>query len=189
MLAVAIPRSLILAQNLPGEDINAHGGEVALRLLRLLFELDDVVVLIDVHDAKGRSDLPRNGTDCDGDVRAGFDMSGEHLVIIHLVDMVAGQDQNVLGIILLDEVDILVDGIGGAAVPFAALGSHIGRKHKYAAVAQVEVPRLAGTDIAIKLERLILRENTYSVNLRIGAVRQREIDDAILAAERNCRLL
>ena len=57
----------------------------------------------------------------------------QHAVVIHLVDVIARQDQHVFGIKLLDEADVLVDGVGRAAVPLAALGGHVGRQHIHAA--------------------------------------------------------
>ncbi len=47
-------------------------------------------------------------------VRARLDVRLKHLGIIHLVDVVAGQDENVVGLLPLDGVDVLVDGVGRA---------------------------------------------------------------------------
>ena len=54
MIAVRILRirNQILPQCLVREDIDAHRGKVALRMSRLLFELDDHVILVAVHDAE-----------------------------------------------------------------------------------------------------------------------------------------
>ena len=44
-------------------------------------------------------------------------MEGYHRAIVHLVDMIAGQDQHIFGIMYTDDIQILVHRIGGAFVP------------------------------------------------------------------------
>ena len=39
-------------------------------------------------------------------------MSLQHLFIVHLVDVVTGQDQNVFRIFLIKEIEVLIYGIG-----------------------------------------------------------------------------
>ena len=63
-----------------------------------------------------------------------------------------------------------------------------GRENVNAAVGDVEVPGLAGTDVAVELERPILGQDTDGVDPGIGAVGQRKVDDAILSAEGNAGL-
>ncbi len=41
----------------------------------------------------------------------------EHEAVVHLVDVIAGEDEDVLGLLGADGVDVLVDGVGGALVP------------------------------------------------------------------------
>ena len=72
------------------------------------------------------------GTSQDGDgaVGAVLLVEAQHLGVVHLVDVVAGEDQHVVRVVPLDEVDVLVDGVGGAACTSRApLAGLIGRQH------------------------------------------------------------
>ena len=53
----------------------------------------------------------------------------------------------------------------------------------HAAVRAVEIPRLAGADVAVELQRAVLGQDAHGVNAGIGAVGQGKVDDAILAAK------
>ena len=53
----------------------------------------------------------------DGQVGVGFLVALDQLGVVHLVDVVAGEDHHVLGPLFLDRVDVLVDGVGGALIP------------------------------------------------------------------------
>jgi hypothetical protein len=62
----------------------------------------------------------------------------------------------------------------------------------YAAVQAVQVPWLSVADVLVEQQRLVLRQDTDCVDAGINAVGEREINDAVLAAERNgglCQLL
>ena len=44
-------------------------------------------------------------------------MGRNHCAVIHLVDVIASQNQNIFGIMGADQIHVLVDRIGGAGVP------------------------------------------------------------------------
>jgi len=88
------------------EDIDAHRCEVALGLLGLLLPLGDPVVLVEGEDAHpgrlGERDPPYG----DRDVRAVAAMGGHERRVVHLVDVVAGEDEDDVGRVVLDDVDV-----------------------------------------------------------------------------------
>ena len=49
-----------------------------------------------------------------------IDVIVDKLRVVHFVDMIAGKDDDIFGAFFLDRVDILVDGVGRALVPFVA---------------------------------------------------------------------
>ena len=100
--------------------------------------------------------------------------------------MIAGEDDHILGLIAVDEVDVLIDGVGGALVPVRAGGRLVGGQHMDAAVQTVQVPGLAVADVLIEHQRLVLGQDAHRVDPRIDAVGQRKIDDTIFSAEGNC---
>ncbi|MNI60049.1 hypothetical protein D3C73_1152370 [compost metagenome] len=75
-----------------------------------------------------------------------------------------------LGIELVDEFQIAVNGISGSPVPAAAVFLLMRRQDVDAPVLAVQIPIAADADIGTQYERFILSQNTYSVDSRIGAV-------------------
>ena len=115
-------------------------------------------------------------------------MRFEHCRIVHLIDVVAGENEHVLGIVLLHEREVLIDRIRRSLKPRRLLLRLIRRQNMYAAERAVKIPRLTVSDILVEFERLVLREHAHRIDPRIDAVAQRKIDDTILSAERDCGL-
>ena len=176
------------AQHRPGENVNAHGGEIALRLLRLFGKARDAHVLIDGHDAEAAGLLPRHGLDRNGEIRAHELVEVEHQVIVHLVEMVAGEDDDILGVVAVEKVDVVVNRVGGAFIPFAAGLRGIRRENVHAAPGRVQIPRRARAEIPVEQRRLILDQHADGVNAGVDAVGKGKIDHAVFPAERNGRL-
>ena len=114
-------------------------------------------------------------------------MRFEHCRIVHLVNMVAGKDKHVFGIIHFHEMHILINCICRAFIPRRTGLCLIRRKNMYAAVRSVEIPRLSVSNVFVEDKRLILRQNADGIDARVDAVRQREIDDTIFCPERHRR--
>ena len=107
----------------------------------------------------------------------------EHAAVVHLVDVVAGEDEDVLGLLGADGVDVLVDGVGGALVPGLGDALH-GRKNLDELaefVGDDRAPALA--DVAIERERLVLGEDVDVAQIGVDAVGEGDVDDAVLAGE------
>src|SRR5262249_15235595 len=81
------------------------------------------------------------------------------------------------------DVDVLRDGVGGAAVPEGLVHALLRGQQvdELVGFAAQEVP--AALQVAQQRVRLVLREHADAAYARIDAVRQREVDDAELAAE------
>ena len=181
---VALVLDEVGAQLFPRENINAHRSKVALRLCGLFFKFRDRVRPVHIHDAEARCIFPRYLHHGDGAIRPCLFVLVEHLGIVHLVNMVAREDKHILGVVHIDKADVLEDGVGRALVPRSAVRALIRRQDMYAAVCAVKIPWLAGADVAVELQRAVLRQYAHGVNARVGAVRERKINDAELAAER-----
>ena len=111
----------------------------------------------------------------------------QHQPVVHLVDVVAGQDEDVLGLLAANGVDVLIDGVGGAQVPVLADALH-GRQNldELAQVAGHDVPALA--DVAVQRQGLVLGEDVDVAQVGVDAVGERDVDDAVIAAEGDRRL-
>ena len=155
---------------------------------RLLLEVDDAVRLIRDHDAEAAGFFHGNGHDGDSDICfVGF-VIVQHDLIVHLVDMVAGKNEDIVRIVSINEFNVLEDGVCGTAVPVASLRALIGSQQSYTADIAVQIPRNTDTDMRVQAQRLVLCKNTDRVDTGIDAVAQRKVNNAVLSAERNCRL-
>ena len=115
-------------------------------------------------------------------------MELQKVCIVLLADLVARKNDDILGLIAFDKGNVLINGVGRALIPVAAIGLLIRRQHMYTAVQTVKVPRLAVADILVQLQRLILGADAHGINVGIHTVRNGKIDDSILSTKRNCRL-
>ena len=66
------------------------------RVLGLFEERKDAVLGVDVHDAEARGLLERGLEAADRHVRARVDVLLQHLLVVHLVDVVAGEQHHEL---------------------------------------------------------------------------------------------
>ena len=174
-------------QHVLSKEVDAHGDQVGAGLLRLLFKGNDAVVVVEDYSAEAMCLLHWHAADRNRDVRAGGAVDVDQLIVGHLVDVVARQDQHKLGARLLNVVEVLVDGVGGALVPVGGLIADVGLKQRDAAAPAIEVPRAADADVVVQRAGSVLGEDADVSDLRVGAVAQGEVDDAVAAAERDGR--
>src|SRR5271163_4247034 len=171
------------------EKVHAHRGvhfvgmnARALGFGGLFLEADDAPVLVGFEHAETSCRfLRRDFEGSDGDVRAGFDVLFEHLLIIHFVDVVAGEDEDEVGLLGADGIDVLIDGIGGALIPVLR-DAHLWRENfDEIAVAHQRGPALA--HVAIEAESFVLGEDEDAAQIAIQAIRKRDVNDPVDAAE------
>ena len=116
-------------------------------------------------------------------------MEVKHLIIVHLVDVVAGENQKVFRVVGVDEIDILRNCICCSTVNIEACVSLLtGCKNENTTVLGVKSPQTALRNIAVEQYGLILCQNTNYVNTAVCTVAEREIDDAVFATVGDSRL-
>ena len=103
----------------------------------------------------------------------------DQVEVVHLVDVIAGQDHDVLGPLLLQRVDVLIDGVGRALIPM--LVDPLLRRHHVDEFAQLaaQITPPAEIDVPVQAHRLVLRQHQHLADAAVEAVREREIDDPI----------
>ncbi len=109
-------------------------------------------------------------------------------VVVHLIDVIAGQDHDILGPLLFQGIDILIDGVGRALIPM--LVDALLRRDdidEFAQFAAKEMPP-ADIDMPIEAHGFVLRQHQHLPQPAVEAVRQRKVDDAISSPERHSRL-
>src|SRR5690606_32229904 len=117
-------------------------------------------------------------------------MGREDVAEVHLIDLIAREDQDLGSAGLAKASEILADGVGGAFVP-GALDAVLGRLLRgedldEASRETVEVVALR--DVAMERRRVELRKDVDPDQTRVDAVRDRDVDEPELSAERNRRL-
>ena len=110
-------------------------------------------------------------------------MEAQEVRVILFADLVAGQDDDILGVIAVNEGQVLIDGVGRALVPVRAGSLLVRRQNVNTAVQAVKVPGLAVADVLVQDEGLILGQDAHRVNVRIDTVGQREVDDTFRQTE------
>ena len=147
------------------KNVDAHRTEATPRLARelgaglgLFFKADDAVVDV---DTKNPEAARLGGGDLDGADRqrgTGGDMLLQHATVIHAIDVVARQDQDMLGARILKQVEVLVDRIRGAHVPLLVAGVVRRRDaDELLEPTRQEVP--AETDVLLQAARLVLGQH------------------------------
>ena len=192
-----LPRRVLeqqLVHHVGVEDVDPHRGQRHVgvvghrrRVLGLLQEAGHAVLAIDPHHAELASPAPRHRQAGDRQIGAVGPVLVDHPGVIHLVDVVAGQDQRIPRRGLLDRVDVLVDRVGRPLVPH--LGDPLLRRDHLDVLAQLAAEELpALVDVPVQARRLVLRQHQHLAQVGVDAVRQREVDDPVQPAERDRRL-
>ena len=94
----------------------------------------------------------------------------QHYLVVHLVDVVAGQNQHILWIVRFHVFQILVDRVRRTGVPIASFAPLIRRKYRHTTYVAVQIPRNTDSNMCIQPQRLILGQNAYRVHSRIDTV-------------------
>ena len=152
-----------------------------------LLEADDALLLVHLDDAEavgvGDGHLDRR----EGHGGAPVLVGAQHLAVVHLVDVVARQDDDVARALPLDGVQVLVDRVGGAQIPVFA-DPLLGRKELDELVELLRHDVPAHPDVTVQRERLVLGRDEDPPQPRVDAIAEREVDDPIGPAEVDRRL-
>jgi hypothetical protein len=76
-------------------------------------------------------------------------MKPKHWAIVHLVNVIARKDQDLIGSLLAHVVQILKDRVGRAAIPLLAPTGLVWLEQSDPAAGSVEIPRFAHADMFI----------------------------------------
>ena len=165
VLAV-LPRRIFLErafQHVGAEDVNAHRRERRVgrarrgrRPLRLLLEADHPIGFVDADDAEARRIRDRHLDGGNRRLGALLLMEPQHLRVVHLVDVVAGQDDDVARRFTGDRIEVLVDRIRRAEIP--VLVDTLLRRQDFDEFAELfgdDAP--SHSDMPVERRRLVLR--------------------------------
>ena len=172
------------------EHIDAHGTQGNIRIawhgrwvIRLFRELHHAAFIVDRHHAESGSLILRHLDASDRHVGLVAHVVGDHLAVVHLVDVVAGEDQYILGLVDAQNVEVLVDGVGRALVPGLFRHPLLRRQQidELVELAAQETP--TALDMLDQAVRLVLGNHADAADAGIHAVGEGKIDDAKFSAE------
>ncbi len=180
-------------KNVGIEEVDAHRGVDHVGVegranvggLRLLDKPCHFAIACDLNDAEAGDFIGRDRERSQGNFGAGVVMLLQHPAIVHLVDVVARKDQDMLRLFRADGVDILINGIGSPLVP--GLRNTLHRRQDFDELAQLvgnhRPPAFA--NVAIQRERLVLGEDVDVAQVGVDAVGKSDVDNAVLTGERD----
>jgi len=194
--AVIVGRVLVqrLDQHVGVEYVDAHGHK---RLVRPsgaarraggLFQerLDGVTVGADLHDAEVRRLRLRHRDRRDRDPRSPGQVLVDHLHGVHAVDVIGSADHDEVRPVFVEQAQRLVDRVCRSGLP---AWSHplLGRHRDHVIAGRATAPP-GGRQMPVQAVALVLGEHADLADPAVDQVGQREIDQAVHAAEWNGRL-
>jgi hypothetical protein len=107
----------------------------------------------------------------------------QHQFVVHLVDVIAGQDHHVFGLVGFDDVDVLEHRIGRAVVPLG-FGNALARRQNIEALVALGTQKVPSPlQVADQRVSLVLGRHPDAADARVEGVGEGEIDNSCLAAE------
>jgi len=182
-----------LDQRLCGEDVVAHrrvrlvgaAGQAG-RIVRLLEEGTDLAVLVGIDDAEAACLVARHADPGHRHRGLGLDVLLDHLPGVHPVDVVGPEHDDVVGLVVVDQVETLEDRVGAAGEPVRAEALLRGHRGHVVAEDRRHPPRRG--DVPVQRVGLVLGEHGDPEVAGIHQVGQHEVDEPVRTAERNGRL-
>src|SRR5882724_5464037 len=110
----------------------------------------------------------------------------QHFLVIHLVDVIAGKNDDVTRVLAAYRINILIHGVGGAEIPVRG-DAHL-RRQNFDELAEAQQLRPPLANVPVKRKRFVLRQNKYAAQVAIDAVGKSDVDDSIDAAKWHGRL-
>jgi len=102
-----------------GEGFRRIAGNVG-RIRGLFLEFFDREILVDAHDAEALAFFYRNVQGADDDVRVLGNEPMKHFHVVHFINVIPGEDEDVFRLIGVEQEQVLIHGVRGAPVPFLA---------------------------------------------------------------------
>ena len=119
----------------------------------------------------------------DRHARAPFDMALDHLCRVDPVDVIGAEHTHVVGPFVVDQVQALVDRIGGACEPLRP--EPLLRRDRRHVVPQQRRQPPHARHVPVEAVALVLSEDDDAEVAGVDEIREREVDEPVVAAERH----
>ena len=157
---------------------------VELFLGGLLPELDDAAGFVRLEQTEIRRGRPIRGNDRDREIRARLHVPSDELPIVHAIEVVAREDEQVLVLPLLEMRKALADRVRRPLEPVAIAGCLLRRQNLDEPVRETAEP-VRSDDMSVERGGVELRENEDTNDVGIDAVADGDVDESVLPAKRN----
>ena len=114
-------------------------------------------------------------------------MAREELSVVHTVEVVARKYEKGVNAPVADVRQDLSDGVRSPLEPLRVLRRLLGGEYLDEAVGELR-EAVGRSDVLVQGGGVVLRQNEYAEHVRVDAVRDRYVNEAVLAAERHSRL-
>ena len=175
------------ALGVEAEDSSVHSHRLESIASGFLCEIDDAASLIDLHETEGSGALLIHGHGRDGDVSANLAVLADEILVIHAVEVVAGQDDVLVAVGLVEEPKVLSHSVRGTLEPVLVDGALLRGENLDEALtvegSDVAVVRLG--QVSVEGSGVELGEAVHLVDVRVDAVGHRDVDEAVVRAKRN----
>ena len=177
-----------LTKHLPVKYVNTHRRFVAAWMLRFFFKLLNTSGIVCDNNTETACFLHWYLIGCQCDIGLACLVIVKHRLIIHLIDMISGENQYIVWIVVVNILKILIDCVRSTCIPLAVCTLLVWRKYGYTTNTSIQIPWDTDTDVLIEPEWSILCQHADSINPRINTVAEWEIDNLVFSTKCNRRL-
>jgi hypothetical protein len=114
-------------------------------------------------------------------------MKVDHLLNIHPINVIGSKNGDQIVLFVFDQVDVLMNGVGGAPVP-TATGSLLGGDGQDEMIGQNRAESPTLLQVLGQRLRFELSQDIYGIDFGIDEVAEHEVDQTVLASEWDRRL-
>jgi hypothetical protein len=152
--------------------------------VRLFLERDDVPTGIEAEDAHLRRGLGIRRLRRNGDIRSLRFVRPDQLLVIHPIQMVAGEDEVMARRMPCEVTCRLTYGVGCSLEPVRIVGCLLGGEDFDKTLREVVEP-VRHRDVTIERGGIELRQNVDAADVRVQAVAHGNVDQPVLPGDRN----
>ena len=163
---------------------NAAADLVEPLALRLLLERDDLAAALEPEDAHRRGVVHRHRLRRDRDVGVAFDVRVDQLAVVHPIEMIAGEDEVIVGVVADEMARRLADRISRPLIPVRIVRRLLGRQNFDRSLAE-RVHPVGLRDVPVQRRGIELCEHEDAPDISVQAVADRNIDEPVAAADRH----
>jgi len=179
-------------KKIDGEYIDPHGGHGHVVLAGegpgfrwFLLETGYSPVLVYMYQTKLGCAFQRHLYTADRDIRIIIDMGRSHNTVVHFVDMISRQDQDITGFVFEYDVQVLVHGVGRSLVPEGCLVAFLGGQQLDEFTEFITAKGPGTFHMTDQGVGPVLRQDADLVDTGVNTIGEGKIYNPVFTAERN----